>query len=138
MQLQIDADLTAIAEPLAQQAHNLTDLSGLMAQIGAFVRQSTKERIASGKQSLDGVSWANLAPSTIAAKGHDEILIDTHELWDSILYQASDDMVVIGSSIAYGSYLQTGTRKMPARPWLGLSADDMAEIGQLVANYLEQ
>jgi phage gpG-like protein len=60
-----------------------------------------------------GRRWQPLAASTIARKGHDEILVDSGALRDSFMYGdenhiflATDDFLHWGSDVEYGAFHQ--------------------------------
>jgi phage virion morphogenesis protein len=100
---------------------------------GVVVEGQTKRRIVAGKQSPDGQGWAPLAASTVKRKGTDNILVDTGRLLGSISHIVSGDQAIIGTNVAYAGHLQHGTRKMPARPFLGLSDGDVSELERVIA-----
>lgn len=49
----------------------------------------------------------------------------------------SGDSVIIGSNVHYAKYHQFGTRHMPARPFLGFGAKDIAQIETTLLNFLK-
>lgn len=63
-------------------------------------------------------------------------LIDTGRLLNSINYRTRRDSVVIGTNVDYGIYHQTGTRRIPARPFMLLQESDQVQIGRLVVRWL--
>lgn len=139
MQLHIDAsgELGKTIEQLNYAYIALNDLTPLMGDIGVYLEGSTAQRFAN-KKSPDGVSWANLLPSTQRQKGDNNILIDSGDLVSSITHYASSNSVTVGVSKTYGVYHQLGTSKMVARPFLGISDNDKNEIGRLINDYLER
>lgn len=112
------------------------DLTPILAAIGDVLQSSTKQRIASTKTAPNGASWADILPKTKAKKGRDDILIDTSSLIDTIIYQVGDSLEV-GTTMAYAPFLQTGTKHMPARPYLGISDDDIRQIDERLNHFLE-
>lgn len=98
-----------------------------MQSMGAVVASSVEDRIRESKTAPDGTAWAS-----VAGKPRERILIGVggvqSGLLGSILYQAGDNRVLVGSTMDYASYLQRGTRKMVARPFLGLSPADEQTI----------
>jgi len=110
--------------------------------IGKAFVISTQNRIKNTKQSPQGVAWGAWHLSTLlgrikkgtASRG---LLYDSGNLYNSIFYQAQGPraangrfqrtQVVVGVNTGmapYAQYLQNGTPKMVARPFIGISADD--------------
>lgn len=95
--------------------------------------------------------WAPLAESTVKAKrrrgrytrgrkrtrhtrglaGRLRTLVDTETLRNRITYTVSRErggvIVRIGTGVHYGKYHQTGTKRMPARPFIGTSRATLAK-----------
>lgn len=130
-------DIPALNEHLTKLQQRLNgDLTPLMSAIGSVLESSTRQRFAD-KKDPSGVAWAVLMPSTIKAKnGRSTILVDSGDLIRSITFHASNDSVVIGTDRPYGKYHQTGTKLMPQRAFLGLSAQDNSDIGDLINDFL--
>ena len=96
-----------------------------------------------------GKKWADLAPSTIARKGHSKILIDSRRLVRS-LTQKTDDAIrapfqsgnmaglVFGTAVPYAHYHMTGTRNMPARPMVGLTESRLEKVRSQVASLITE
>ncbi|MEE7478427.1 phage virion morphogenesis protein [Methylobacterium hispanicum] len=102
---------------------------GLLALVGGLVQRQTVTRIRSEKTSPDGAAWAAWARSTAARKKKGSgLLVDTGRLMGSISASVAGDTAVIGTNVFYGGYLQEGTSKMPARPFLGLSNANESEL----------
>ncbi len=96
-------------------------------------------------QDPGGNAWQPLAPSTIAAKGHDTILVDSGRLINSLTQQGPDAIrrveggrgnyeLVFGTSVEYAIFHDTGTARMPARPAVGWSDETLDEIEGHVAD----
>jgi phage virion morphogenesis protein len=71
---------------------------------------------------------------------------ETGALGQQIHYQVSGNVLEVGSAMEYAAMQQFGGRKsdfpnlwgdIPARPFLGLSAGDVADIEQTVLDYLK-
>lgn len=77
--------------------------------------------------------WPRLAQSTIDRKGFERPLFETGALRDSITHNVDSNgkEAAVGTDLDYAKYLEFGTSKMPARPFLGgaLIAKEH-EIGQ--------
>jgi hypothetical protein len=111
------------------------DLEAWMKEEISYLQMWEAELFAVGK-SPSGQQWQELSPLTIAKKGSEIILIDTLRLWnaeattsgsgDSVregLRTHNGCMIVYGTTVEYAGFLQTGTRKMPARPHIGVNLD---------------
>lgn len=145
----IDARLAALAAANG-------DLSDLMDGIGFYLESSTIERFGT-ETAPDGSKWT---PSRRAREQGGKTLTDRALLKDSIDYRHSATDVEVGTNLIYarihqmggtirpknGDYLTfalpggLGFRRvseviMPARPFLGISADDEEEILALAEDY---
>jgi phage gpG-like protein len=127
----------------------------LLEVLGALVEGQTKRRISSEKSSPDGVPWAPLAPLTVKArrKGSNSPLTDTGRLLGSISHTVAGNTAVVGTNVFYAPYHQYGVEgikpkkgkklrvplagggaafiggsSIPARPFMGVSDANMAEI----------
>jgi len=133
------ASLSAITE--AARAPRMELAEG----IGRLIQGQTRRRIASEKTAPDGTEWK---PNKAGAS----ILYASGALLRSIDYVANYDYIAVGSGLKYAAIHQFGGEikpkekkalrffavggaavfaklvKMPARPYLGLSADNTAEI----------
>lgn len=133
----IDSELPDTIAHLLLVHTALGNASEVLDGIGATLKDSTRARIATGKSSPDGTPWQRLAPATLRQKGGD-ILIDTGQLHASIAYEVIGDTLFIGTSKTYGAYHQFGTTKTPARPFLGLSAQDETLIQNRLNEWLSE
>ena len=101
------------------------------------------------QQDSSGRPWAPLQPTTIANKEHATILLDTGKMFESLtmpggtadtIWATSRDWLVFGTSVEYATYHQTGTRRMPARPPVGVpeaTQDALAvEMAQIIVDKL--
>lgn len=121
-----------------------------MAEIGEALILSTQER-AAAEQSPDGVAWPKLNPGYAAAKRGGSMLRESGRLLGSLTRRVQGNQVLIGTNVIYAAIHQFGgtirpkgakrlafrlgrTRvfarsvSIPARPWLGVSDADRAEI----------
>ena len=76
------------------------------------------------------------------AEGYAKFLcpVDTGRLRGSIVYQvdAEDDAVYIGTNVEYAPYVELGTRKQKAQPFLRPAAEDHAsEYGEIIESELK-
>jgi phage virion morphogenesis protein len=80
--------------------------------------------------------FAPWRPSTAARRSGGMILSDTGRLRGSISALVGMDQVEAGTNVQYGKYHQKGTRKMVARPFMGLTQQDEQEIHRVIAAFL--
>lgn len=130
----------------------LTDLTPAMAAIGEYMVLRTRERF-DDETAPDGTKWQPLAPETIASKQRrktkpgkrarvraapTDILKESFLLRDAIAYQAESTSVRVGTPQEYGVYHQSDQprSKIPRRAFLGVNTEDLAEIDEIVSDYL--
>lgn len=90
--------------------------------------------------------WQPLAKSTVKqrakykgqAYAEHPILELTGRLKSSITPSFGKDYAKVGTAKKYGVFHQTGTRKMPARPFLVLPKDEIEKIKNLLLQYLKK
>lgn len=143
------------ADSLAGLTETISDLRPVLANIGEHMLRSTRERW-DREISPSGIAWTPLRPSTIASKSRTQkgnktksgqarsrtrapataILRESNLLRDTIAYQVSGGNLRVGTPQAYGVFHQFGTRKMPAREFLGVGAEDEIEILEIVESFL--
>lgn len=125
----------------------IADVRDVLPDIGEELLQSTDTRFRQEK-APDGTPWAPLSPVTLAQKKRRPPHILKEEglrggLRGSINYQVKGETLALGSPLPYARIHQLGgqagrNRKVtiPARPYLGVSKDDEAEIRDIVADHL--
>jgi len=90
--------------------------------------------------------WPELAPSTIARKGHAEILVDTGRLKSSLTSRTADSIrdafqeeghawIHFGTEVEYSHYHDEDALRLPQRPHVGLSEPDLDGIAGQVLDY---
>ena len=110
--------------------------------IGEELLLSTDDRF-KNQTDPEGRPWASLNAEYAAWKrkfhGHDRILKLRGYLRDTLRYQATDVSVAIGSNRVYSAIHQFGGQAgrehkatIPARPYLGVSDDDVAAILEII------
>lgn len=157
--VQVRVELTDLGAgaALADLGAAAGDLSPLMDEIGALLEQSTRDRLAETNQSPAGLAWP---PSLRVQEFGGKTLHDTGRLAASITREAERHEARIGSNLIYaaihqtggeivpksggalrfrlatGQYVVAGKVTIPARPYLGVSDEDEADIGAEVARFL--
>lgn len=118
-QIHIDLDTSGIARYFARLIEGTTDLTPLMRAISQTLVDETLENFdVSGRP-----AWADLSDSTKAKRTKQgtwpgQILVQSARLRNSITGEFDLDSAQAGTNVDYAPYLQFGTSKMPARPYL--------------------
>lgn len=109
--------------------------------IGEDLLLSHRDRF-DAQESPDGEPWEPLSEAYRKRKKRrkDEILVLNTYLRDTQRYQADDDQLEYGSDRVYAATMHWGDpeRGIPAREWLGLSADDERAAVQTLLDFMGQ
>jgi phage gpG-like protein len=119
----------------------LRDPRPLLDVVGQLLVTSTRARLRTTKSDPRGGAWAPWAPSTYRARSRSGLagglLVDSGRLLNSIDYQVQGRQVVVGArDVPYAQFLQGGTSRMPARPFVGVSDGDRTAIQRAAERYL--
>lgn len=111
----------------------------LLDVLGSELESQTRRRIGEEKTGPDGVAWdpwTEAYAAQRAAKGG--ILELDGNLRDSITYEVGNDAVTVGSNLVYASVQQDGwdDKNIPARPYLGVSDENLDDLGGLVLEFI--
>ena len=113
---------------LQKLAAQVKDMRSALDEVGLYLERETKLNFAK-EQTPEGNAWARLSDSTLRQKKTRAILRETGALAASIRKQpATSTEVRVTAGTEYGIFHQEGTRKMPARPFIGLSDRHRDEI----------
>lgn len=157
--LRIELKDEEVQAALARMAAAMTDMRSAMQDIGEVLVEGTKQRFADGVDP-DGNPWAPKSPATIEAyKARGDsvsfrpLIGPTRALSTTPHYIAGSDQVEIGSNRIQAAVMQGGAAKgqfgrtsrggpipwgnIPARPFIGLSAQDSANVIDIVEEWLE-
>lgn len=140
--LHIDAsELGDVGRRLDRLASRVSNMTPVMDEIGSMLVTSTQDRFETGK-GPDGDDWLR-SIRVAEAQGNAQTLVDSGRLRDSITHEPGNDQVEIGSNVVYAAIHQFGGEAgrgkavtLPARPYLGLSAEDKSEIEAIIDDYL--
>lgn len=115
----------------------------LLEEVGEILKASTIARILFTKQDPNGKAWAPWATSTLLSKTKrgtlsGGLLNETGALANSIKTQVASRQVTVGSDSPYGMFLQEGTSRMPARPFIGISKEDQSEIHEAMVKFFKK
>jgi len=142
VQLSVDMRDTASAGLRALMLR-VGDIDTVLDEIGGSLVASTQKRF-EDEEDPEGASWADWADSTAARRGDGRKLYDETNLFDSLDHKVSGSKVHVGVNMIYGRIHQLGGEAgpitarvvIPARPYLGLSADDKTEVGAIVDDHV--
>jgi phage virion morphogenesis protein len=115
----------------------------LLDAIGFEVENQTRRRISDEKRAPDGTPWPDWSPRYAQTRhGGHSLLQGEDDLLDSIQYLVRGDQVEVGSNLVYAAIHQFGGAEVgmpiPARPYLGVSPENEADILAVVEDYLDQ
>lgn len=142
----MSGDLIIDLRQLLPLRRRLTLLSNLRLQrlfdvLGGELDNQTRRRISSEKTDPDGEPWIEWSEAYAAVRPQKGGLLDLDGgLVDSIAYETSSDAITVGSNLVYALVHQEGWEKknIPARPYLGVSDENLADLGQLVIDFIAQ
>jgi phage gpG-like protein len=88
-----------------------------------------------------GSRWSALAADTVARKTDDRILVMTGKLLDALttpsnVHVTAESATLAPRGVPYASYHMSGTKRMPARPFMGISAEAQNEFLRTLSQYL--
>jgi len=115
-----------ISKGLNQRLAKQKNLRPVFKKVGRFEQRQVRRRIRITKEDPNGKKWQRWSNATEAArlrKGNvpQGLLYDTKTLHDSITVLYSKHETRIRALTDYARFLQFGTTKMPARPFMGWS-----------------
>ena len=158
MSVRLEIENDQITPTLAGVAEALDNPLLLFRDFGDYLVKSTTDRFPTG-HAPDGSVWAPKSPATLAAYAARKDRVDRRPLFgpsgalsSTINYEAFNDRVEWGSPMIYAAVQQFGAGKgafgqtsrgapipwgnIPARPFLGISPDDEAQLLDIVAEWM--
>ncbi|WP_111745612.1 phage virion morphogenesis protein [Salinisphaera orenii] len=112
----------------------------LLEQLAGGVESQTRERIADTKQAPDGTPWPAWSPAYRTSRHSGQSLLQGEgDLLDSITGQVRGETAEVGSNLVYAATQQFGdkARGIRARPYLGLSRDNIDALEALTEHWAE-
>jgi len=105
-------------------------------EVGQQFLQEAQLRITGKKTDPMGTKWAPWARSTALARAKDGsaargLLYKSGDLLNTLSYRVQGDKVSVSSDSPYARYLQNGTSRMPARPFLGMGEKEQLILQQV-------
>lgn len=141
--LTLRADLSALGRVESRLARlTQADRGQLLENMGAVLESSTRNRIQSEKTDPEGNSWPDWSPAYAETRhGGHSLLSADGGLLDSIRSDVRGDEVEVGTNLVYGAVHQFGGAEVdmpiPARPYLGVSAEDEQDILAVTDDWLD-
>jgi phage gpG-like protein len=118
-----------VSASLQNMAHNLHTLP--MAEIARIMVASVHQNFLDEGRPT---SWEPRAEPT----GSWPILRKSRDLYNSIEAFISGNDITVDHNTSYGDFHETGTWKMPARPFLIIVDEDIAEIDRVIEEHMSQ
>ena len=142
---ELDArQLLALNEKIAGLAERLSAAgrrAELLDALGEEIENQTKERFAS-KRAPDGEAWLPWSEKYAARIGRRypgaSLLVRRRQLEQSITHAVENEDLRVGSNMEYAASHQYGWEDIPERPYLGITEENMGELGMLVEDYLKE
>lgn len=136
-------EIEALTKKLKGYALTSAQETALLKSLGVEIEAQISERIESTKRDPKGKTWADIADKTrrYLLKHFPSArppLWRTGELLDTIESQVSGGVLLTGATKEYAGYLQDGTKRMPARLFIGLSAQDISDLADLIDAWLKE
>lgn len=113
----------------------------LLDVLGSELESQTRRRIDEEKTGPDGAPWEAWTEAYAARRPAKGGLLELDgNLRDSITYEVGNDAVTVGSNLVYAAVHQDGweDKNIPARPYLGVSAENLEDLGGLVLEFIAQ
>lgn len=129
--------LAGLQNRLARVQARARNPETLAAGLAAMMEAQVKRRIQDEKTDPEGQPWVEWSAEYAASrKGNHSLLMFEGHLRDSIAGESDRKSATVGSSQIYAGVHQFGYGGVPARPYLGLSPDNVKEIDALVTDWL--
>ena len=114
----------------------------LLDVVGSELESQVRRRITDEKRAPDGSAWPDWSKGYAARRPSKGGILDLEgHLLDSITYETRPDAVEVGSNLVYARRHQEGdggARGIPRRAYLGLSDENLRDLGDLVVKFLEK
>ncbi len=148
----VELETEELDRVLSQISAGLSDMSGLMNDLGNYMLVSHQDRMQRGEQP-DGQSFAPRSQTTIdiytrQGKSFGMPLNQSGTMRQQIAFNYGEDWVEIGSNAIQAAVMQFGAEAgslgpnapwgdIPARPFIGLSGEDESEMIGVVIDWLD-
>lgn len=156
----LEFNASAVFDQLDKARGALDDMTPVFDDIAEYMVKSTRDRFVSST-APDGTRWRKKSPTTLAAylaRGDGNrpkpLIGPSGRLGKEIAQLVTRDSAEIGSALEYSAVMQNGAKKgafgkgrngrpvpwgdIPARVWLGISAEDERNILDIIDEHLEE
>ena len=158
--IQFEFEAASVFAQLDRARALLADMTPVYQDIGEYMVKATRDRFLTGT-APDGSRWRQKSPTTLAeyirrgdGNRPNPLIGPSGRLGKEIAVLVTKDSAEIGSSLIYSGVMQFGAAKgafgttsrggpvpwgdIPARPWLGISAEDERNILDVVDEHLDE
>ena len=132
----LEQRLAAIADPRTRRE--------ALESVAAEIETQARRRIEAGGPAPDNTDWADWSKDYARTRrgGGGKLFLEG-DLLGSLQSSVSGDEAEVGTNLRYGAIHQfggaeVGRPSLPARPYLGLSGDDEADIEEIVTETIER
>jgi phage virion morphogenesis protein len=136
-------EIERLAKKINSYALTPSKKTELLEALGTEIIEQTIDRF-SDNVKPDGNKWDPWKASTeayykkyFAGKGN-SLLFFEGDLQNTMSRHADSNSVLVGSPMEYAIFHQEGTSKMAARPFLGLSVDNINDLQNKVDEFMER
>jgi len=144
-EIRLTIDDRALRARLLALQSKLADTSQAMSEIAEVMLIGVHDRFDS-ETAPDGGRWKAHSAATVARRGGRATILRERGRLIGSIHPASDRTSArVGTNLVYGAIHQFGGRTgrghaaaIPARPYLGFSAEDMDRIGETLEEWLMQ
>lgn len=132
-------------DALTRLLERSANLQPVFAEIGSALQATTEDRF-EAETGPDGQAWAAHSPVTLLKRGASaKKLRHRNHLYQSLSYAAGRLQAAVGTNRTYARIHQLGGKAgrgrkvtIPARPYLGVSADDRRMIAEILTDHLAE
>lgn len=117
------------------------DTRRLLEILGSEAESQTRRRLSDEKTDPTGQPWDDWSDAYADRRPPKGGILDLDgSLIDSIAFEVEGDAFIIGSNLVYALVHQKGWEEMniPARPYLGVSDENLEDLGELVIDFIER
>ncbi|SHE48058.1 phage virion morphogenesis (putative tail completion) protein [Marinitoga hydrogenitolerans DSM 16785] len=130
-----------LKKKLSELKRKTNDLTPVMKDTALIMKQSILKNF--DDQGTEQKKWKDLSRKTKKRKQKEKgtsypILVDTGRLKKSFNTSYTKYTARVYTGVKYGVYHQTGTRKIPKRPFMHVRKEHLETIKRLILKYLEE
>jgi phage virion morphogenesis protein len=137
----VTTEIERMALRIRGLAQQIARPAGIMRTVAQGVEHQTAVRIHFEKRAPDGKPWAPWSPRYARTRkpGLHSLLMDTWAMVDERLDSKSTaTTATVFDTAPYAGFHMTGTRRMPARPFLGISDANARDIENWLGPALDE